>query len=129
MSVQGGAKHWLLFDGACGFCGRVAGWVAQRDGGRRLQVVAYQEAPSPPMTPDLYVACGEAMQVVTRRGRVLAGGDAVIFTLGAIGARPLARLLWQWPLRSLVNRIYPVVAGMRECAGGQCETPPAGGTA
>ena len=115
MNGNGEERAWLLFDGDCGFCTRLADWVARRDQGRRLRVVAYQEAPSPPMTPELRVACAEALHAITPRGRVLRGGDATIFALGAVGQRGLARVLWRRPLRDVMGFGYKIVARMRSC--------------
>ena len=115
--MAGEERAWLLFDGDCGFCTRLAAWVEGRDRGRRLRVVAYQEAPSPPMTPELREACAEALHAITPRGRVLRGGDATIFTLGALGWRGPARVLWLRPLRNVVGFGYRVAAGMRGCEG------------
>ena len=110
---NGGERAWLLFDGDCEFCTRLAAWVEERDQERKLWVVAYQEAPSPPMTPHLRAACSEALHAVTPGGRVLRGGDATIFTLGAIGWRVPARVLWLRPLRDLVGFGYGIVARNR----------------
>ncbi len=110
MDGEGEGRAWLLFDGDCGFCTRVAHWVEERDREGRLRIVPHQEAPSPPMTPDLRIACAEALHAITPRGRVLRGGDATIFTLGAIGWRGLARVLWVRPLRDLVGLGYRIVA-------------------
>ena len=111
-------RAWLLFDGECGFCARVAAWVAARDREGRLRVVPAQEAPSPPLTPALAEACAEALHLVTPRGRALRGGDAVIYTLGAIGWRGLARALWRRPLRDAVAIGYRFVAARR--GNGRC---------
>ena len=108
-------RAWLLFDGDCGFCTHLADWVARRDQGRRLRVTAYQEAPSPPMTPELRAACAEALHAITLRGRVLRGGDATIFALNAVGRRGLARVLWLRPLRDVMGFGYKIVARMRSC--------------
>ena len=104
---------WLLFDGDCGFCTRLAAWVEERDRAGRLRVVAYQEAPNPPMTQELREACAEALHAITPGGRVLRGGDATIFTLHALGWRGLARLLWLRPLRDVVGFGYRIVARNR----------------
>ena len=108
-------RAWMLFDGDCGFCSRLAGWVEERDHGRKLRVVPYQDAPSPPMTPGLREACGEALHAITPAGRVLRGGDAAIFTLHALGWRALARVLWLRlrPLRDVVGWGYGIVARNR----------------
>ena len=113
MEGRGGERTWLLYDGDCAFCTRVAAWVVARDRADRLRVVAYQQATSPPMTPQLRAACAEAVHVLTPAGRTLRGGDATIYTLGAIGWRGLARLLWRRPLRDLVGLGYGIVARNR----------------
>lgn len=111
--MEGEGRAWLLYDGDCEFCTRLAAWVEGRNRGRRLRVVAYQEAPSPPLTPDLRRACAEALHAITPRGRVLRGGDATIFTLGALGWRGPARVLWLRPLRDVVGFGYGIVARNR----------------
>ncbi len=113
MDGGGDGRAWLLFDGDCEFCTGLAKWVEERDRGRRLRVVAHQEAPSPPMTPELREACAEALHAITPGGKVLRGGDATIFTLGAIGRRGLARVLWLRPLRDVVGFGYGIVARNR----------------
>ena len=110
MEESGVERAWMLFDGDCGFCTRTANWVMARDRDERLRVVPYQLAPSPPMTPDLQAACAEALHVITPHGRTLRGGDATIYTLGALGWRVPARLLWLRPLRDLVGFGYRIVA-------------------
>lgn len=113
MEAGSGEPAWLLYDGDCGFCTRVAAWVAARDRHARLRVVAHQQAPAPPMTPALRAACTEAVHVLTPGGRTLRGGDAAIYTLGALGLRGLARLLWLRPFRDLVGFGYGIVARNR----------------
>ena len=110
---SGGEQAWLLFDGDCGFCTRLAAWVEERDRAGRLRVAAYQEAASPPMTPELREACAQALHAITPRGRVLRAGDATIFTLHALGWRGLARVLWLRPLRDMVGFGYGIVARNR----------------
>ena len=117
MTADGKERAWLLFDGECVFCGRAAAWVERRDRGRTMRVVAYQDAPSPPLTPALRAACAEAVHVVTPRGRALRAGDAWIYVAGALWGWGLARLLWWRPLRSLVGVGYGLVARRRACTG------------
>ena len=113
MHGGGNGRAWLLFDGDCEFCTGLAQWVDGRDRGRKLRIVPYQEAPSPPMTPELREGCAEALHAITPGGQVLRGGDATIFTLGAIGWRRLARVLWLRPLRDVVGFGYGIVARNR----------------
>jgi predicted DCC family thiol-disulfide oxidoreductase YuxK len=114
-------RHYLLWDGACGFCRRAVEWVARRDLAGRFEIVPYQVAASPPMTPELRDACRRAVHVVTTDGRVLRAGRASLFVLGQTGYPRLARLLSVPPLvwivelgyvlvarnRSLVSRLFP----------------------
>ena len=116
-AANGKPASWLLWDGNCDFCRRAAGWVERRDRGRRFRVAPYQEAPSPPMTPALREACQRAVHVIRADGRVLAGGRAWIFVLHRLGWRRTARVLARWPLRSLVELGYRVVAANRPLFG------------
>jgi hypothetical protein len=73
--------HLVLWDGDCGFCGRAIAWLQRNDRQHCFQFVRYQEAPSPPMTPELYRACGEAVHVIDRQGSIRRGGRAMLFIL------------------------------------------------
>ncbi|MBI2087550.1 MAG: DUF393 domain-containing protein [Deltaproteobacteria bacterium] len=106
-------KHWVLWDGACAFCRRAALWVKRKDLEHRFEIVAYQEAPSPPMTPALYSACQEALHVVTMEGKVLRSGRACLFILEGLGWRSLARFLRWPPLVWIVELCYRLVAANR----------------
>lgn len=106
-------RHWVLWDGNCGLCAAAAAWVARGDRAGQLAVVAWQVAPSPPMSRALATACQQAVQVVTRDGTVLAGAEAVAFVLGEVGWRRLAHLLSRPPLRWLWAWGYRWVAGHR----------------
>ncbi len=121
---DGGARAWLLFDGDCGFCARMAAWTRSRDARGRLRIVPAREAPSPPMTPALQEACARALHIVTPQGRALRGGDAVIYTLDALGWRALARTLWRRPLRNMVDIGYRFVAERRKSGGCGLQTRP-----
>ncbi|MBI2996969.1 MAG: DUF393 domain-containing protein [Deltaproteobacteria bacterium] len=107
------AKHWVLWDGNCGFCRRVACWVRRKDRERRFELVQYQEAPSPPMTPALRSACEQALHVVTAEGAVLSGGRACLFILEGLGWRTLGRFLALPPFVWGVEFSYRVAAANR----------------
>ena len=113
--------HLLLWDGACGFCRRAVEWVRRRDPAGQFEILAYQDAPAPPMTPELRDACRRAIHVLTADGQTLRAGRASLFVLGRVGFPVLARLLALPPLiwgvelgyrlvarnRSLVSRLLP----------------------
>jgi predicted DCC family thiol-disulfide oxidoreductase YuxK len=79
----------------------------------RLEVVPFQEAPSPPMSPALARACALAVHVVTAEGRVLRAGRAALHVLDRIGFRRTARVLGLPPLAWGVELGYRLVAGHR----------------
>jgi predicted DCC family thiol-disulfide oxidoreductase YuxK len=106
-------RHLLLWDGACGFCRRIADAVRRRDREHRFEIVPYQQAPSPPMTPELAAACRTAVHVITADGRVLRAGRASLFVLGETGHTALARLLGWPPFIWLVELGYLIVARNR----------------
>lgn len=107
--------HFLLFDGDCDFCHQWAGWLAARDAAtRRFFITPWQTAPSPPLTPLLQVQARKAVQIVTRDGKRLSGGRAVLFALGETGWHPtLVRLLQHRPFVWAVDLGYRVVAANR----------------
>jgi predicted DCC family thiol-disulfide oxidoreductase YuxK len=106
-------KHWLLFDGDCDMCRRSAAWVRRRDMQRQFEIVAYQSAPSPPMTPTLAAACEKAIHVVRADGTILRAGRACLFILERIGWGRWARLLTVPPFLWLVELGYWIVARNR----------------
>jgi predicted DCC family thiol-disulfide oxidoreductase YuxK len=107
----------LLWDGACGFCQRAARAVERRDTQHAFHVVAYQQAPCPPMTAQLREACARAVQVVTPEGQVLSAGRAVLYVMGRLGHPVAARLLALPPLLWLLEAGYWLVARNRRLVG------------
>ena len=106
-------RHLLLWDGKCGLCGRAIDWVRRRDRSGRFDIVPYQEASTPPMTPELRAACRRAMHVVTADGRTLRAGRASLFVLKETGNRRLAAVLGLPPLVWVVELTYRFVARNR----------------
>ena len=106
-------RHLLLWDGACGFCRRLVDGIARRDRERRFDIVPYQQAAAPPMTPELAAACGKAVHVLTADGQLLRAGRASLFVLGETGHPWLAHLLGLPPFIWLVELGYLIVARNR----------------
>lgn len=106
-------RHLLLWDGACGFCRRAIEAVARRDREHRFEIVPYQQAPAPPMTPELAAACRKAVHVLTADGQLLRAGRASLFVLGGIGHPWLAGILGLPPFIWLVELGYLIVARNR----------------
>lgn len=65
------------------------------------------------MSPALAAECEKAVHVVTADGRVLKAGRAVLFVLGVLGYKRLARLLAAPPLVWGVEAGYALVARYR----------------
>jgi len=105
--------HWILWDGECGFCRRSVAWVRRRDRAGQFHPVPYQEAPTPPMTPELAAACGRAVHVIATDGRVLRAGRATLFILERLGWGPVARVLALPPFCWGVEAVYWLVARNR----------------
>ena len=82
----------------------------------RFEVLPYQIAPSPPMTPTLYAACEQAVHVVKANGDILRGGRACLFVLETLGWTS-ARILALAPLVWAVDLGYWIVASNRRFFG------------
>jgi len=106
-------QDWVLWDGDCGFCRRGMQWFARRDVAGRMRMVPYQQAPSPPMTPELAAACERALYVVHPDGSTTRAGRAILYMLAVIGHPWPARVLSWPPLVWLVELGYRIVAGNR----------------
>ena len=110
------APALLLWDGQCGFCRRSVEWAQRRDTGHTFQAVPYQQAPSPPMTPELRKACGRAVHLVMPDGGLLRAGRACLWVLERVGFPVLARVLRVPPLVWAVEVGYWLVARNRQLA-------------
>ena len=104
----------VLWDGECALCRRAAARCQEIDVADRLEVVAYQDAPSPPMTESLRRACADALHVIDGEGGVLRAGRALLFILGALGYPRTARVLGSVPLVWGVELVYRAVAHNRQ---------------
>lgn len=110
------APALLLWDGDCGFCRRSVLWAERRDTTHAFQAIPYQQAPSPPMTPELRAACGRAVHLLTPDGRMLRAGRACLWVLERIGYPLLARVLALPPLVWAFELGYWLVARNRKLA-------------
>jgi len=109
---------WVVYDGACGVCSRLARRFRPLLERRGFALVPLQ---APWMSSRLRFSYGiplenllDEMRVLTADGRALAGGDAVLFLAGRIWwARPLAALGSLPLLRALLHRGYRWFAANR----------------
>lgn len=111
------AQHLVLYDGQCGVCRRIAHWAQGADTYQRLRLLPYQIAEHPLLDDALRAACRDAMHVITADQRVLAGGEASLLVLNALGWEQSTRLLSLPPLSWLVNFGYHAVARNRRLVG------------
>jgi predicted DCC family thiol-disulfide oxidoreductase YuxK len=118
------ARGWLFYDGECGFCTRIARWVAP--------ILARHEIGLAPLQdPRVGALLGLAPAELMREMRVVMADGA--HSGGADAAAALAREIW-WarPLvwfakvpgaMSLLRRVYRSIAARRHCAATHCESP------
>jgi predicted DCC family thiol-disulfide oxidoreductase YuxK len=106
-----------LWDGECGFCREAVGWVKRRDRAGVFKVIAYQDAPSPPMTPELRELCRNALHVVAADGALHGAGMASAFILEHIGYGRLGRAMRWRMVRPIVEWGYRRVANNRRWIG------------
>lgn len=88
-------------------------WCRRKDKNDVFQASPFQEAPSPPMTPEIFSACEHAIHVVTKDGTVLKAGRATLFILEHIGWGWFARFCSYPPLVWLVELDYWIFAHSR----------------
>lgn len=74
----------------------MAAWFRRRDKQGLFNTCPFQEAPSPPMSPELAEACERAMHVVTTDGRLLRAGRATMFLFEHTGCGWIAKV-WSYP--------------------------------
>jgi len=89
-------------------------WVRRKDTQHEFETIAFQDAPQPPMTPELYEACQRAVHVIKADGEILRAGRATLFILERLGwGYGLPRLLWLPPFIQFVELGYRVIARNR----------------
>jgi predicted DCC family thiol-disulfide oxidoreductase YuxK len=106
-------RHWIVWDGDCGFCRRAVEWVLARDRDEIFEAVPYQALPEPTLPSDIRTACRDAVHVRTADGQWLRAGRASLFVLERIGWPRFARLAQRRPFVWLVEAGYRVVAANR----------------
>lgn len=85
--------NYVLWDGECGICAHLAAFTRRSDRKQMFQVMPYQQAPSPPMTPDIQKACQTSMHVITSDGMVLRAGRASLYVMQHTGWGWIAKML------------------------------------
>jgi len=116
--IELGQKHYVLFDGDCGFCHYSADHIRAMDTGKsRFEVISYQSIPEADLLKFgvTYAACDHQLHVISRRGGVWRGPFAINFI--AFHFLPwtiLVILLYLFPIFILFEMIgYRLVARYR----------------
>jgi predicted DCC family thiol-disulfide oxidoreductase YuxK len=117
------ARGWFFFDADCGFCTRIAQWLAPILRRRGMDVAALQD---PRVRALLGLSQSELlreMRVVMADGTHSGGADAAVALAHEIWwARPLAWLSRVPGGMKLLRRAYNNFAVRRHCAAARCET-------
>jgi predicted DCC family thiol-disulfide oxidoreductase YuxK len=116
------AKGWLFFDADCGFCTRIARWVAPVLARRKFGVAPLQD---PRVSALLNLSGAELlreMRVLFSDGSHYGGADAIVALAGQIWwVRPLVWLSKIPGVMKLLRWGYRGVAARRHCASAGCE--------
>ena len=89
-------------------------WVRRKDKKRAFEIVAYQDAPTPPLTAELREACKHAVHVIKTNGEVLRAGRATMFILQILGVGSgLMKVLAHPPFIWFIETGYFIVARNR----------------
>ncbi len=117
------ARAWLFFDAECGFCTRIARWLAPILARRGIGVAPLQD---PRVGALLGLSREELlveMRVLMADGTPCGGADAAVALAREIWwARPLVWLASVPGVMGVLRRGYRWVAARRSCAGAICAT-------
>lgn len=94
-------------------CSRYAERLHKKDVNGVFQIIAFQDATSPPMTEELRKKCERAIHVITTDGSILGGAKAVMFIKSKTGWGWFAKILSLPPFIWLLQLTYRIVANNR----------------
>ena len=106
-------RHWLIWDGECGFCSHMATSFRRQDTQKLFQICSYQNCPRPPMTDDAYKRAAREILVFTTDGRCLGGANAFLFFKQKTGWGAIAAVLRIPPFIWLLQGGYWLIARNR----------------
>jgi predicted DCC family thiol-disulfide oxidoreductase YuxK len=119
------ANGWLFFDADCGFCTRIARWLAPVLARRQFGAAPLQD---PRVSALLNLSQAELMREIRfllADGRHFGGADAVVAMAGQIRwAQPLVWLSKIPGVMRLLRWAYRGVATRRHCASVACQIAP-----
>jgi len=116
------ARGWLFFDAECGFCTRIARWLAPALERRGLALAALQD----PRVGALLGMSGaellRELRLLLTDGAQFGGADACVALAREIWwARPVVWLARVPGMMEVLRRGYARVAARRKCAAARCE--------
>jgi predicted DCC family thiol-disulfide oxidoreductase YuxK len=115
------ARGWLFFDAQCGFCTRIARWLAPILQRRGLGIAPLQDARVAALLGLSESELMREMRVLLSDGRQYEGADAGVALACEIWwARPLA---WLAAIPGMMNWLrlgYRAVAARRSCGAANC---------
>jgi predicted DCC family thiol-disulfide oxidoreductase YuxK len=117
------ARGWLFFDADCGFCTRIAQWIAPILKRRGMGVAPLQDARVAALLGLSPIALMREMRVLFGDGRHYGGADAAIALAHEIWwARPLTWLAKLPGMPRLLRIAYRWIAERRKCSGERCSS-------
>jgi predicted DCC family thiol-disulfide oxidoreductase YuxK len=115
------ARGWLFFDAECGFCTRIARWVAPILLRRGIGVAPLQDPRVGALLGLSRVELMREMRVLLADGTHVGGADAAVALAREVWwARPLVWLARIPGVMGVLRRVYRWVAEHRNCAGARC---------
>ncbi len=119
------ADGWLFYDADCGFCTRIARWLAPILASRGLAVAPLQDPRVGPLLGLSSVELLRELKFLHSDGRQFGGAGAVIAVARQIWwARPLVWLSRIPGMTPLLDAAYSSVAARRKCPSVSCEVSP-----
>jgi predicted DCC family thiol-disulfide oxidoreductase YuxK len=115
------ARGWLFFDAECGFCTRLARWLAPILARRGIATAALQDARVGALLGTSHSELLRELRFVLSGGRQFGGAEALVAMAREIWwARPLVWLARIPGAENLLHEGYHWVAGRRSCAAMEC---------
>jgi predicted DCC family thiol-disulfide oxidoreductase YuxK len=116
------ARGWLFFDAECGFCTRIARWLAPPLERRGLALAPLQDRRVGELLGMAQVELLREMRLVLADGAQFGGADACVALAREIWwARPLVWLARVPGMMEVLRKGYASVAARRRCQASSCE--------
>ena len=115
------ARGWLFFDAECGFCTRIARWLAPILERRGMAVAPLQDSRVGALLGMSREELMREMRLILSDGQQLGGADVAVALAGEIWwARPLVWLSKIPRMTELLRSGYAHIAAHRSCAAYGC---------